>query len=369
MKEYIDACEKGTIKRVKEDNMGLLFKILLQMTELSNYDSRDFIDEAYLMFNKGCLIRNIVMISLKYLLKLDRKITENAYDDDLYLHWGIIGRGLVCMSNLMYENEEKFYEVNTSTELYEAIYAVVVLFHKYGRKIKNCYISYVYIQYSLSIYWIASLVNQMPLDISDTVINTFSIIFDTIFSPNTAPIYDFKDAIIRWEFEDYEEIVATAYATIALMMESGDDVVFIFMQSEGHLKLMKEIITGALQSKSKMANNCLVKVSSILHNISRNSFDHELEKHRIYPLIFEILRECSDDRVWENLWNAISKFLVSSRHIVEDIDNPLNLQTLVRVAIETRSSYVKTSVWNLFLNISESQRTFDRFCKYSLLMV
>lgn len=142
--------------------------------------------------------------------------------------------------------------------------------------------------------------------------------FDSIFPPN-------EDAIIKVDFEIYEEIIAFAYKGLSILVKEQADVCLEFIEGEGHLRLLRDITRGCIITDSHFAILTTRAVSKIILSISKCSYDKRFEDFKIYPLIFEILEKVTDNVVTENLVEAISNFLVFSEHILNDLTEVKNL--------------------------------------------
>ena len=79
-------------------------------------------------------------------------LKDEKLEDEIYLHCGIVSRGLAILGNYLYDDPKKFYEYATITSLYERLYSLFTMLHRHGRDIKNDAIAYIYLHFVTSTY-------------------------------------------------------------------------------------------------------------------------------------------------------------------------------------------------------------------------
>lgn len=244
-------------------------------------------------------------------------IDENQADE-VYLHCGIVSRGLAILCNYLYDDPKKFYEYATITSLYEKLHTLFITLHTHGRDMKNDGVAYVYLHFVISTFSISDCIKKLSFDITKAILDSYPLMFDSIYPPT-------EDAIIKMDYEIYEEVIAFAYKGLSILVEEQADVCLEFIEGEGHLRLLRDITQGCIRSDSRLALLCIRAVSKIILSISKCSYDKRFEDYKIYPLVFEILGRVTDNVVTVRLVEALSNFLVFSEHILNDLTEVENL--------------------------------------------
>jgi len=218
----------------KEEITSLIWRILLEASYLSEYDTREFINYSYFGWKFGKLLKNWVKKSSIYLTNLYSKISELKYSKDILIHSGIIARGLRILTNYLFEDSFKFYEFVTDTEMHGALFSLIAIFNKFGNEIEHDWITFVFSNYADTIFCLNSLIQSTPFDVIETSLNSIDLILTSIYPPT-------QDAIIKTDIKDYEQIILYCLAAFAEICTTQDDGIMAFCEDKNKLKTVIEI--------------------------------------------------------------------------------------------------------------------------------
>lgn len=197
------------------------------------------------------------MISVTALNSKDRKLVNPDSKKEIYLHTGIVGRGLCILSNYLLEadnninstlgikygdNINKFYDVCTKTELFEGTLGLIINFKMYSAEIENDYIDFVYSNFASAVNNVCYVVGSLPFDVIESILNSYGMILDPSNMQN-----DSSDK------EDYEYTVSMIYTSLAQMFHDQTDACIVFIEGKNQLKFMYKVAKECLESQTEIS--------------------------------------------------------------------------------------------------------------------
>ena len=349
-----------------EQNITRVFKILTKGTSLKNHDLKEILDN--IVYSKiPQFVENSMMKWINSYIRLFES-SRGKIDDSSYIFYtGIICRGFYIFENLLNNDQERFYKLCNEENLHSNIHRLINEFHRNSKDWALTYFDCIFEGYINFCCTNAELISEIPFDIIEITLNSFSLIFR---------IKNNFRASLNCQQRD-DETILWAYETIKCILLNNVEAQYFYVESEDHLKFLSNFTSEMLEkSNSSTKTQFILNVSEIIWSLSKLKYDDRYNDNKIYSLIFKILDEFENGVVVKYIAKALSNFISYSEQVLYDVSDSKTLCNIINQSItqklpdkiklkfdsedyylnsknESKNADAKIEVWNLLNNIIE----------------